>query len=259
MNSELQAFNFEDEQVHVISDNQADPWFVAKDVCNVLGTKTQDVRRILDADEVTEITNVDKSYVGKNGGRTPLIINEAGFYKLVLRSRKQVAKPFQRWVAHDVIPQIRKTGGYIPTSNSDTDEDIMARALMIAQRTLDAKNKQIIAQQQQIIEQQPKVLFADAVAASDNSVLIGELAKILKQNGATNMGQNRLFQRLRNDGYLGIRGENRNMPTQKAMELGVLEIKKRLVTKPDGSSIVVRTPKVTGKGQQYFINKYIKD
>ena len=172
-----------------------------------------------------------------------------------MRSRKPEAKEFQRWVTHEVLPQIRKTGGYIPTSESDSDEDIMARAVLVAQKTIKQKNQQIAEQQTRIVELEPKARFADAVAASDDTCLIGELAKMLLQNGIP-VGQNRLFRLLRAEGYLGKSGSNRSMPTQRAMELGLFRIKETTVTHADGHVTINRTAKVTGKGQTYFISRY---
>lgn len=183
------------------------------------------------------------------------IVNEAGLYVLVLGSRKPEAHEFKRWVTHEVLPQIRKTGGYIPTSESDSDEDIMARAVLVAQKTIERKNQQLQAKDTQIKMLEPKARFADAVAASDGTCLVGELAKMLRQNGM-DIGQNRLFRLLQADGYLGKSGSNRNVPTQRAMDLGLFRIKETTVTHADGHTTVSRTPKVTGKGQRYFIDRY---
>ena len=209
----------------------------------------------LDKDEVAQID--PKDYLGSENrsNQAVNIVSEPGLYKLIMRSRKPEAKEFQRWVTHEVLPQIRKTGGYIPTSESDSDEDIMARAVLVAQKTIKQKNQQIAEQQTRIVELEPKARFADAVAASDDTCLIGELAKMLLQNGIP-VGQNRLFRLLRAEGYLGKSGSNRNMPTQRAMELGLFRIKETTVTHADGHTTVSRTPKVTGKGQRYFIDRY---
>ena len=174
---------------------------------------------------------------------------------LVLGSRKPEAHEFKRWVTHEVLPSIRKTGGYIPTSESDSNEDIMARAVLVAQKTIDRKNQQLQAKDAQIKMLEPKARFADAVAASDGTCLVGELAKMLRQNGM-DIGQNRLFRLLQADGHLGKSGSNRNVPTQRAMDLGLFRIKETAVTHADGHTTVSRTPKVTGKGQRYFIDRY---
>lgn len=252
MNNEIRKFDFRGAALRTLTDEAGEPWFVAKDVCDILGTDTRDLHKILESDE---ITNVDSIHIAQNGGKAPLIISEPGLYRLVMKSRKPEAKEFQRWVTHEVLPQIRKTGGYIPTSESDSDEDIMARAVLVAQKTIKQKNQQIAEQQRRIVELEPKARFADAVAASDDTCLIGELAKMLLQNGIP-VGQNRLFRLLRAEGYLGKSGSNRNMPTQRAMELGLFRIKETTVTHADGHTTVSRTPKVTGKGQRYFIDRY---
>lgn len=224
-----------------------EPWFVAKDVCDVLGIKTNHLRedgRGLDDDEVMNLPNWEV------GGKAPLIVSEAGFYKLVMRSRKPEAKAFQRWVTHEVLPAIRRTGGYMVAKQDETPEQIMARAVLVAQDTIERQKKQID-------ELKPKALFADAVAASDGTCLVGELAKMLKQNGVS-IGQNRLFAWMREHGYLGKTGSNRNVPTQRAMEQGLFRIKETAVTHSDGHVTINRTPKVTGKGQRYFVELFAK-
>lgn len=244
---EVQVFNNEQfGNVRAMSLND-EPWFVAKDVCDVLGIKTNHLRedgRGLDDDEVMNLPNWEV------GGKAPLIVSEAGFYKLVMRSRKPEAKAFQRWVSHEVLPAIRRTGGYMVAAKDETPEQIMARAVLVAQDTIER-------QKRQIDELKPKALFADAVAASDGTCLVGELAKMLKQNGV-NIGQNRLFSWLRENGYLGKTGSNRNVPTQRSMEQGLFRIKETAVTHSDGHVTINRTPKVTGKGQRYFIEAFAK-
>lgn len=252
MNNEIRKFDFRGASLRTLTDEAGEPWFVAKDVCDILGTDTRDLHKILESDE---ITNVDSIHIAQNGGKAPLIISEPGLYRLVMRSRKPEAKEFQRWVTHEVLPQIRRTGGYIPTSEPDSDEDIMARAVLVAQKTIERKNQQLQAKDAQIKVLEPKARFADAVAASDGTCLVGELAKMLRQNGM-DIGQNRLFRLLQADGYLGKSGSNRNVPTQRAMDLGLFRIKETTVTHADGHTTVSRTPKVTGKGQRYFIDRY---
>jgi anti-repressor protein len=181
-------------------------------------------------------------------GKAPIIISEAGLYSLILRSRKPEAKAFKRWVTHEVLPSIRKDGGYMVTRKDETPEETMARALLIANKTMER-------QRERIAELEPKALFADAVAASDGTCLVGELAKMLRQNGVQ-VGQNRLFEILRKDGFLGKTGSNRNVPTQRAMDLGLFRIKETAVTHSDGHVTISRTPKVTGKGQRYFVERY---
>lgn len=170
-----------------------------------------------------------------------------------MRSRKQVAKEFQRWLSHEVLPQIRRTGGYVPAG--ETDEETMARAMLIARRTIEDQRQRISQTESKVAELEPKARFADAVAASDGTCLVGELAKMLRQSG-TEIGQNRLFRILRDEGFLGKSGSNTNVPTQRAMELGLFEIKETVIQHADGHTSVSRTPKVTGRGQTYFLNRY---
>lgn len=244
---DIQVFsNSQFGNVHATVINE-EPWFIAKDVCDVLGVGTNHLResgRGLDDDEVLSLPN----WEGK--GSAPLIVSEAGFYKLVMRSRKPEAKEFQRWVTHEVLPAIRRTGGYMIAKQDETPEQIMARAVLVAQDTIERQKKQLE-------ELKPKALFADAVAASDGTCLVGELAKMLKQNGVS-IGQNRLFSWMREHGYLGKTGSNRNVPTQRAMEQGLFRIKETAVTHSDGHVTINRTPKVTGKGQRYFIEVFAK-
>ncbi len=239
---------FENEQfgkIRVINQNN-EPWFIAKDVCKALGL-AQVSRAIqkLDEDEVTNSKVIDS--IGRE--QKVNAISEAGMYSLVLVSRKPEAKAFKRWVTHEVLPAIRRTGGYMVAKADETPEEIMARAVLIAQDTINR-------QKQQIADMQPKALFADAVAASHTSILVGELAKLLKQNGVE-IGQNRLFRWLRENGYLMKTGSSYNMPTQRSMEQELFEVKETSITHSDGHITVQKTPKVTGKGQQYFINRFL--
>lgn len=244
---EVQVFSseqFGSIRASLSSDGQ--PWFVAKDVCDSLGIgKYRDALSRLDDDERGSLL-VDTL----GGPQTVGTVSEAGFYKLVMRSRKPEAKAFQRWVTHEVLPAVRRTGGYMVASQDETPEQIMARAVLVAQDTIER-------QKRQIAELKPKALFADAVAASDGTCLVGELAKMLKQNGV-NIGQNRLFSWLRENGYLGKTGSNRNVPTQRSMEQWLFRIKETAVTHSDGHVTINRTPKVTGKGQRYFIEAFAK-
>lgn len=248
MNNEIQRFDFKGAALRTLTDEAGEPWFVAKDVCDILGHSNVSMALDrLDDDERSKFN------LGRQGETN--IVNEAGLYSLVLGSRKPEAHEFKRWVTHEVLPQIRKTGGYIPTTDADDDMTILAKAVMIGQRTMEEQKRRIAAQESHIKELEPKARFADAVAASDGTCLIGELAKMLRQNGLS-IGQNRLFEILRQDGYLGKVGSNRNVPTQKAMELGLFRIKETAVTHSDGHVTINRTAKVTGKGQTYFISRY---
>lgn len=248
MNNEIQQFDFRGASLRTLTDKAGEPWFVAKDVCDILGHSNVSMALDrLDDDERSKFN------LGRQGETN--IVNEAGLYVLVLGSRKPEAHEFKRWVTHEVLPQIRRTGGYIPTSDADDDMTILAKAVMIGKRTMEAQKQKIASQQSRIVELEPKARFADAVAASDGTCLVGELAKMLRQNGM-DIGQNRLFRLLQADGYLGKSGSNRNVPTQRAMELGLFRIKETTVTHVDGHTTVSRTPKVTGKGQRYFIDRY---
>lgn len=250
MTNEITTLQFNSDQfgqLRAVKDENGEPWFVAVDICKALDIRTDTVRKIVDAEDISE-TNPNS--VGVAGGRNPIIVNESGFYALVLKSRKPEAKAFQRWVTHEVLPSIRKKGGYIAAAADETPEQIMARAVLLAQDTIER-------QKAQIEELKPKALFADAVAASDGTCLVGELAKMMRQNGVQ-IGQNRLFEKMRQDGYLGKSGSNYNVPTQRAMEMGLFRIKETSITHSDGHITVQRTAKVTGKGQQYFINRFIK-
>lgn len=252
MSNEIQRFEFKGAALRTLTDENGEPWFVAKDVCDVLELSNvgQALAR-LDDDEKSSITLND----GTPGNPNKAIVSESGLYALVLASRKPEAHEFQRWVTHEVLPQIRRTGGYIPATDADDDMTILAKAVMIGKRTMEQQQRKITEQQTRIVELEPKARFADAVAASDDTCLIGELAKMLLQNGIP-VGQNRLFRLLRAEGYLGKSGSNRNMPTQRAMELGLFRIKETTVTHADGHVTINRTAKVTGKGQTYFISRY---
>jgi anti-repressor protein len=252
MNNEIQRFEFKGESLRALTNMAGEPWFVLKDCMSILdlGNPTETVK-MFDDDEFSTTEVIDS--IGRR--QQAYIISEPGLYRLVMRSRKPEAKEFQRWVTHEVLPQIRKTGGYIPTTDVDDDMTILAKAVMIGQRTMEAQKQRIAAQESHIKELEPKARFADAVAASDGTCLIGELAKMLRQNGL-DIGQNRLFEILRQDGYLGKTGSNRNVPTQKAMDLGLFRIKETAITHSDGHVTINRTAKVTGKGQTYFIKRY---
>lgn len=229
-------------------------WFAATDVAKALGYRdANQITRALDDDEKSwsegTLSECTHSHLGIR------LINESGLYRVLMRSQRPEAIPFQRWLAHEVVPEIRRNGGYIATSPEDSDADIMARALLIAQKTIDRKNELIALHEATIEDMKPKALFADAVADSDGTCLIGELAKMMCQNGLE-IGQNRLFKLLQRDGYLGKSGSNRNVPTKRSMDMKLFRIKETAVTHSDGRVTINRTPKVTGKGQAYFIGRY---
>ena len=182
---------------------------------------------------------------------TMTFIPEGDVYRLVIRAKIPSAEKFERWVCDEVIPSIRKTGGYIAGQEQMSDSELMAKALLVAQRQIEDRNKLIDTMK-------PKALFADAVSASHTSILIGDLAKILNQNGVE-IGQKRLFAFMRDKGYLIKSGSSRNMPTQRSMDLEIMEVKESTVSNPDGSVRITRTTKITGKGQQYFINLFLSD
>lgn len=244
--NEVQLFNFESHEVRSLLLNN-EPWFVGKDVAEALGYSKA---RNAIATHIDSEDKKDAPIQGTLGGVQEMtVINESGLYSLVLSSKLPSAKKFKRWVTSEVLPALRKTGQYQVKELSG--QELMAKALIEAQSVLAAKDKQIE-------QMKPKVVFADAVATSHTSILVGELAKILKQNGI-DMGQKRLFAWLREKGYLIKRqGTDYNMPTQKAMELGLFEIKEGSYVNGSGVNITTKTPKITGKGQQYFINKFLQ-
>ena len=253
IDAEIMAFENAEFGTVRVSTRDGEPWFVAKDVCDALGiAKYRDAVSRLDPDERGSVL-VDTL----GGAQEASAVSEPGFYKLVMRSRKPEAKAFQRWVTHEVLPAIRRTGGYMAARADETPEETMARALRIADDTMRRQKERIAALSEENAEMRPKALFADAVAASDGTCLVGELAKMIAQNGV-DIGQNRLFAWLRDNGWLGKTGCNRNVPTQRAMDMGLFRIKETAVTHSDGHVTVTRTPKVTGKGQAYFVNRFIE-
>lgn len=244
--NEVQLFNFENHEVRSLLIND-EPWFIGKDVAEILGYKNPNDALSKHVDSEDKDVIAIRDTIGRN--QKLVSINESGLYSLVLSSKLPSAKKFKRWVTSEVLPALRKTGQYQVKELSGSE--LMAKALIEAQSVLAAKDKQIQ-------EMKPKVVFADAVATSHTSILVGELAKILKQNGI-DMGQKRLFAWLREKGYLIKRqGTDYNMPTQKAMDLGLFEIKEGSYVNGSGVNITTKTPKVTGKGQQYFINKFLQ-
>lgn len=221
-----------------------EPWFVGKDVAAALGyVKTRNALTV----HVSEEDKKDAPFQGPLGGtQTMIIINESGLYALIFGSKLESAQRFKHWVTSEVLPAIRKTGSY----QAPQGKELLALAVLEAQKTIEAQNAEIE-------RMRPKEIFADAVKASDSSILIGDLAKILRQNGV-DTGQKRLFEQLRNEGYLMKTGSSRNMPKQKYVENGFFQIKETVISNPDGSVRMTKTTKVTGKGQQHFLNKYLK-
>lgn len=253
MNDKIQLFTFKEDQLRTLTDQNGEPWFVLKDVMNILGigNPTETVKN-LDEDEFSTTEVIDS--IGRK--QQALITSEPGLYKLVMRSRKPEAKEFQRWVAHEVLPSIRKHGAYATGTvlqKALDDPDFMIGVLT----RLKKEREQRARAEQTIRDQAPKVLFADSVETAKSSILIGELARDLRQNGVQ-IGQNRLFAWMRDHGYLIARkSESWNEPTQRALEQGLFEVKTRTVNKPDGTALITRTTKVTGKGRITFTQKLL--
>lgn len=255
--NELKVFeSAEFGKVRVVQ-KDGEPWFVAADVCRALDL--EDVNKAiarLDEDEGTRIEIPHPQSPSKT--MQVNAVSEPGLYSLVLGSRKPEAKAFKRWITHDVIPAIRKTGGYIAGEESMSDDELMAKALIMAQRKIAERDKRIADLNAKVAIDKPKVVFADAIVSSKSSIMVGDLAKILRQNGI-DIGQNRLFKWLRKNHYLCSKGELYNMPSQSSMEAGLFEIKESTTVNPDGSIRIHKTPRVTGKGQKFFINKFLSD
>lgn len=241
---ELQIFKSNEfgEVRTVTIDNE--PWFVGKDVATSLGYERT-------ADAIRQHIESEDKGVGEiqtpGGIQNMTIINESGLYALIFGSKLESAKRFKHWVTSEVLPTIRKTGGY--QMQAPQGKELLALAVLEAQKTIEEKNAQIA-------RMRPKEIFADAVATSKQSILIGQLAKLICQNGHE-IGQKRLFKWMRENGYLMKSGSDYNMPMQRYVEQGLFEIKESLIANPDGSTRITRTTKVTGKGQQYFINKFL--
>ena len=223
-----------------------DIYFVGKDVADALGyVDTNKAVSMHVDDEDKKLNDKTSPSFGQRGAT---LINESGLYSLVLSSKLESAKRFKRWITADVLPALRRTGSYSLNIPQTLPEALRAYADEVEQHN---KTKALVE------AQRPKVLFADAVSTSESDILVGDLAKLLNQNGYA-VGQNRLFEQLRNEGFLISRkGNSYNMPTQRAMELGLFRIKETAITHSDGRVSLNKTPKVTGKGQQYFINRFI--
>ena len=199
MNTEIQSFTFNAATLRTLTDEDGDPWFVGKDVCDILEiSNPSDALQSLDDDEKTNLGN---SYVWSEPGRRPLIISEPGLYRLVMRSRKPKAKEFQRWVTHEVLPTIRKTGGYIPAAEADSDEDILAKAVLIAQKTIDLKNQQLRAKDARIMELEPKAQALDAFTDIEDRLLVREAAKVLS-NAGTVISEKQLREWMANNDWI---------------------------------------------------------
>lgn len=260
--NELQIFKNEDFGEVRTSIINNEPWFSLADVCRVL-----DIRNPRDAKSRLNLDGVGTTDIGvvtgKKADGTDAIqyvkmnfINESNLYKLIFQSRKPEAERFADWVTSEVLPTIRKHGAYMTETAIErtlTDPDYL---IQLATTLKEERQRRLLAEEENE-RNKPKVLFSDSCEVAENSILIGEFAKRMKQNGLPNMGQNRLFTYLRNQGYLCKNGERRNQPTQKSMEQGLFETKVRVINNPDGSTRTTTTTKMTGKGQIYFTNKLL--
>lgn len=250
----LQIFNNEEfgEIRTITKDNET--YFVGKDVAKALGfTNPRDAiaTHVFDEDKGVDVIDT------LGGKQSMTVINESGVYALVFGSRLESAKRFKHWVTSEVLPSIRKNGGYIVGQETLSDEELLSKALMVAQRKIDEKNNIIAMQDSRIQGMIPKEIFADAVATSHTSILVGDLAKLICQNGVQ-IGQKRLFEWLRENNFLIKSGSSRNMPQQRYVEQGLFEVKESNIQNPDGSVRITKTTKVTGKGQVYFVNKFLR-
>ena len=245
--NQLQTFNFNNQPVRTVQLNNQ-PYWVLKDVCEVLELSNPTVvANRLEDDEVTKFN------LGGLSGETN-IITESGLYAVILRSDKPNAKEFRKWVTSEVLPAIRKNGVYLTDQKAAaiiTNKDSLAELLLQAGQQL--KEKELLIEQMK-----PKALFADAVSQSNSTILVRDLAKVLHQNGI-DIGQNKLYEWLRNNGYLIKSGKSKNTPTQRAMELGLFKIKEGSYINGIGANVLTITTLVTGKGQQYFINKFLSN
>lgn len=250
---ELQIFsNSEFGEIRTITKDD-EPMFCLADVCKAL--EISNVGNVKQRLSEKGIHTADT--LTKGGIQKMIFISEANLYKTIFQSRKESAERFTEWVTSEVLPSIRKNGGYIAGQETMSDEELMAKALLVANNKIAERDKIIEQKQARIEQMKPKEIFADAVATSHTSILVGDLAKLICQNGVQ-IGQKRLFVWLRDRGYLIKSGSSYNMPTQRYIEQGLFEIKESNLVNPDGSVRITRTPKVTGKGQVYFVNKFLK-
>ena len=255
MSNEIMNFKFEGAEVRVNTDENNNPWFVAKDVAEILGySDTNAMTRRMDSDEV-------KTCADKSSGqvRNIYIISESGLYRAILGSRKPEAKAFKRWVTHEVLPSIRKTGGYVAATGTESPEELYARAMSSLHAALERQKEISAAQAKQIEMDKPKVVFAESIAVAKTSILVGEMAKLIKQSTGVEIGQNRFFDYLRDNGYLHSKGSQKNLPTQRSVNAGWFEVKEGTRINSEGVSVITRTPKITGKGQIYFVNLFAKE
>lgn len=248
--NELQVFSYEQNEIRTVTGQDGEPWFVAKDVAEVLGYMDTDqaIRKHCKASSTFPVEVTGQV-------RHMTIIPERDVYRLIMRSKLPTAERFEEWVVGEVLPSIRKHGGYLTPDK--VEEALLNPDVIIRLATdLKAEREKVRHLRTKVERDHPKVVFSDAVMASRTSILVGELAKLIRQNGVE-VGQNRLFGWMRDNGYLIQAGSSRNMPTQRSMELGLFQIKETTVCHSDGHIDVKKTPKVTGKGQQYFVNLFL--
>ena len=250
--NELQIFNNEEfGQVRTV-EIDGKPYFVANDVARALGY-------VAPKDAVARHCKgaLNRRYLTEGGKQEMKMIPEGDMYRLITHSKLESAERFESWVFDEVLPSIRKNGGYISGQENLSDEELLEKAVLVAQRKLAERDKIIEQQKQKIEQDKPKTIFADAVSTSHTSILIGDLAKLICQNGVQ-IGQKRLFEWMRQNNFLIKSGSSRNMPMQRYVEQGLFEIKESNVQNPDGSVRITKTTKVTGKGQIYFVNQFLK-
>lgn len=230
---------------------EGEPWFVAADVCRALGLgNSRQTLSYLDDDEKGVITS--DTLGGKQEMST---INEPGLYSLILRSRKPEAKAFKRWITHEVIPEIRKTGGYIAGQETMDDDQLLANALMVAQRKIAERNKQLEEANEKIKADAPKVLFAETVQKAEGDILVRQLARLMNQRGY-DIGERRLYEILRRDGWvIKANAKDQNAPTQKSVDMGLMRVIERTIGSAE-KTFLSTTTVITPKGQLYFLNKY---
>ena len=252
--SEIEIFkNPEFGEIRTIAIND-EPWFVGKDVAEILGYAKPENAIANHVDEEDKTSTLIQGS-GSNYKSKAIIINESGLYSLVLSSKLPSAKEFKRWITHEVIPAIRQHGAYMTPEviqKSLQDPDFMIQILQNLKQEQE-RNRALEADNERM---RPKEIFADAVSVSKDGILVGALAKLIHQNGVE-IGQKRLFQWLRDHGYLMKSGADKNMPTQRARDMDLFKVKERTINNPDGSVRLTRTTLVTGKGQQFFVNKFL--
>ena len=245
--NELKIFNNEEfGKIRTVTiDNE--PWFVGKDVADNLGYQngSRDINR-----HVSEDDRIKDMIFDGNQNKEAILINESGLYALIFGSKLESAKRFKHWVTSEVLPALRKTGGY--NLQQPQGKELLALAVLEAQKTIEEQTAQIE-------EMKPHAILGQAITTANTSILVGDLAKILRQNGV-DIGAQRLFGWMRENGYLIKRkGSDWNLPTQKSMDMGLFEIKESVHIDGNGCNKISRTPKISGKGQKYFINKFLKE